>query len=349
MERNDLRFALPSKGVLQEGSLTLLERCGLDIFRPNPRQYEASIPHMPDLKVLFQRPNDVVAGVLRGAMDFGIAGLDVYAEKVFGHEDDVVILHDALGFGPCTLNLAVPEDLAIHTMSDVAEWARALEANGRLLRIATKFPNLTGAMLDRHGVTPYKLIDADGTLEIAPAIGYADMIADLVSSGITLRDNHLRRLDDGQILASQAILFANKSVLQSNPRALDIARQLIEYIEAYVRAEGSYMITANMRGQSPEEIAQKMFAHPHIGGLQGPTVSPIVPPQALAHDDHNWFAVNIIAAKNELFPAIAELRAVGGSGVIVTPITYIFEEEPQRYRQLLNQLQPVSMNGSVPA
>jgi ATP phosphoribosyltransferase len=333
MKRADVRLALPSKGILQEGALDFLENCGLRVFRPNPRQYAASIPNLNGVTVLFQRPGDIVVGVREGTVDFGITGSDVVAEKGFGSEN-ILILHDQLGFGPCTLNFAVPEELPIQTMADLDEWAKELQADGRTLRLATKFPKLTAEMLDQYEIAPYKLISPEGTLEIAPAIGFADLISDLVSSGTTLRDNHLRPLDDGLILESEACLIANKNALQERANVLDVARTLLEFIEAHLRAQNSFQITANMRGPSPQAIAKRMFEQTNLGGLQGPTVAPVV-----AHNgqqsDSSWFAVNIIVPKAKVFEAVNELRRIGGSGVIVTPCAYIFEEEPARYQAML--------------
>ncbi len=336
MTRTDVRLALPSKGILQKGALDFLENCGLGVYRPNPRQYAATIPNLGGVTVLFQRPGDIVVGVRQGTVDFGISGSDIVAEKAFGSES-ILTLHDQLGFGPCTLNLAVPEALPIESMADLAAWAKDLAAEGRTLRVATKFPNLTVAMLERHGVAPYRIVTPEGTLEIAPAIGFADVIADLVSSGITMRDNHLRLLDDGLILESEASLIANKESLQTRTAVLEVARTILEFTEAYLRAQNSFQITANMRGESPQAIARRMFEQTSISGLQGPTVSPVV--AGNGHDaDGSWFAVNIIVQKAAIFQAVNELRQIGGSGVIVTPCAYIFEEEPARYRAMLAAL-----------
>ena len=336
MTRTDIRLALPSKGALQQEALDLMADCGLKVYRPNPRQYKATIPALPGVSVLFQRPGDIVVGVRQGSIDFGITGLDIIAEKGnLNGDQPILTIHEALGFGPCTLNLAVPETAPVQTMADLGAWAAELAADGRSLRIATKFPRATGRFLDQHAITGYKLIDAEGTLEIAPDIGFADLISDLVSSGTTLRDNHLRPLTDGLILESQAALIANRQALQARPEVRAVARQMLEYIEAHLRAQGSYLIIANVRGESPQAISRQMAGRPYIGGLQGPTIATIVPPDGAG----NWYSVSIVVGKANLVPAIAELRAIGGSGVIVTPITYIFEEEPARYKAMLAALE----------
>jgi len=338
MTRTDIRLALPSKGALQNDTLDFLENCGLKVRRPNPRQYVAHISGLGNVTVIFQRPGDIVVGVRQGSLDFGITGYDILAEKAFGHiGSTVLVLHEQLGYGPCSLNLAVPEETDIQTMADLAAWAKERANNDYPLRVATKFPKLTNEFLEKHHIKPTRLITAEGTLEIAPAIGYADLIADLVSTGITLRDNHLRQIADGEILFSQACLIANRNALKTRPDVLEVARTLLEYIEAHLRAEGSYLITANVRGRSPQAIADLMFGQQTIGGLQGPTISQVVSPQVLT-GEANWYAVNIVVSKSKLVSAIAELRSIGGSGVIVAPCTYIFEEEPARYRAMVEMM-----------
>ena len=328
--RTDLRLSIPSKGRLAEETTEFLKACGIDIYKPNPRQYEATIPSIPGLTVLFQRPTDIVISVRNGSVDFGITGLDVLEENR-GENGDILILHEALGYGKCSLALAVPESW--NSIETVADLRAESESLGHPLKVATKFPELTARFLAKSQI-PFSIVSAEGTLEIAPAIGYADMISDLVSSGQTLRDNRLRPLEDGVIQPSQAVLVANKAALKNNPQALAVARQLLEFIEAYLRAHNNLSIFANMRGESPEVIAKKIFAQKTIGGLNGPTISHIIHRDG----DPNWYALHIIIHRDELFAAINELRSIGGSGVVVAPVTYIFEEEPPRYKAMLDAL-----------
>ncbi|RLC58857.1 MAG: ATP phosphoribosyltransferase [Chloroflexota bacterium] len=331
-QRTDIRLSLPSKGRLAQAALNFLAACGLEVDKPNPRQYAARIPALPGLTVLFQRPGDIVVSVRDGSVDFGITGMDVVAERQ-GDNGAVLVLHDALNFGKCHLCLAVPEEWeTVHTMADLVTYARTLS---RPLRVATKFPHLTGDFLTRHAVTSFAIINAEGTLEVAPAIGYADIIADLVSSGQTLRDNRLRPLDDGVILHSQAALIANRPALKARPEVLDVARKLLEFVEAHLRAADHVAVFANMRGASPQAIAERMFAQDALSGLQGPTISPVI----VRDGDPNWYAVHIVVRREQLFQVVAELRAIGGSGVVVAPVAYIFEEEPARYRAMMEAVQ----------
>jgi len=325
-----LRISLPSKGRLADDALGFLAACGLEVDKPNPRQYEASLPALPDLHVLFQRPADIVVSVRDGSVDFGITGLDVVEERK-GENGDLIVLHDALNFGICTLDLAVPEAWEeVRRVGDLAGRAKSLQ---RLLRVATKYPYLTGRFLRERGV-PHTLISAEGTLETAPAIGYADLICDIVSSGQTLRDNRLRSLEDGKLLASQAALIANTRSLKTRPAALQVARTLLEFFEAHLRANENLAIFANMRGASPEAIAELIFTRCSIRGLQGPTISRVIVPDAV----ETWYAVNVIVPRSQIFQTITELRTIGGSGVVVLPVTYIFDEEPPRYMAMLQAL-----------
>jgi len=324
-----IRLSLPSKGRLEIDALEFLAAAGLRVFKPNPRQYQANIPALPELGVIFQRPSDIVVSVRQGSVDFGITGLDVIEEKR-GLNGDILILHDTLGFGHCSLALAVPESWEeVTDVSSLQNYAGRLD---RPLRVATKFPVLTQRFLEQCSI-PHSLISAEGTLETAPTIGYADMISDLVSSGQTLKDNRLRALLDGVIQPSQAALIANRKALRSNPEVLEMARRLLEYIEAHLRAQDNLLVTANMRGESPEAIAQKIFSQTNVGGLQGPTISPVV-----VRDGGKWYSVSVVVHSDRLPQAIIELRAIGGSGIIVSPVTYIFEEEPPRYKAMLDAL-----------
>ena len=325
-----IRLSLPSKGRLQDDSMDFLAECGLTVQKLNPRQYQAKMPALPDLTVLFQRPSDIVVSVRQGSVDFGITGIDVLEEKR-GDNGDVIILHDALGFGHCSLKLAVPESWTnVTNISSLKKYAGTFD---HPLRVATKFPVLTERFLNQNNIS-HTLISAEGTLETAPTIGYADIISDLVSSGQTLQDNRLRALPDGLIQASQSALIANRKALQTNPEALEMARRLLEYIEAHLRAKENLLVIANMRGESSEAIAQKIFTQTSVGGLQGPTISPIITREA----NQGWHSVTVVVRRDHLTQAIAELRGIGGSGIIVSPVNYIFEEEPPRYTAMLAAL-----------
>ncbi|HBG74798.1 MAG: ATP phosphoribosyltransferase [Chloroflexi bacterium GWB2_49_20] len=331
LSQQTIRLSLPSKGRLESGALDFLSAAGLQVFKTNPRQYQAELPALPELRVIFQRPGDIVVSVRQGSIDFGITGLDMIEEKC-GDKDEILILHDALGFGNCALTMAVPETWkTITNIASLKEFSASLETP---LRVATKFPVLTKRFLDKNNI-PHSLITAEGTLESAPTIGYADMISDLVSTGQTLLDNRLRPLSDGIIQHSQAVLIANRKALQTSPGVLEMARRLLEYIEAHLRAKDNFLVIANMRGENAEVIAKKIFTQTSVGGLQGPTISSVI----VRDDGPHWYSATIVVRRDHLPQAISELRLIGGSGIIVSPITYIFEEEPPLYKAMLKILE----------
>jgi len=329
--KRNIRIALPSKGLLAEGSKKLLADVGLGVYNPNPRQYIARIPHLPGVEVIFQRPGDIVIGVRDGSIDFGITGSDIYHEKK-GTNGKILALHGHLGFGKCSLNVIVPDQWAeVDTCADIRSMQKALM---RPLKVATKFPNLTRKFFDTQIQLPIEVILAEGALEIAPTVGYADLIVDLVSTGTTLRDNHLKKVQDGTLLEAEACLIANKACLQSSPDALAVATQLLELVCAHLRANENLAIFANVRGNSMEDLAAKIFQKRVIRGLQGPTISPI-----LTAGEQPYFAVHIVVRKESLHQAIREIREIGGSGVVVSPVTYIFEEEPLELTEMMTALE----------
>jgi len=331
VQRSDVRLALPSKGRMEGETMAFLSEAGLNVAKPNPRQFEATIPVMPDLTVLFQRAGDIVVSVRDGSVDFGITGMDTVMERK-GENGEILVMLEALGYGGCTLNVIVPESWEqIRTMADLAKMRAELD---RPLRVATKYPNVSAEFLARYDLDDTRLIRAEGTLEVAPAIGYADLIVDLVSTGTTLRDNRLRSLEDGLVLESQACLIANRNSLKTRPEVLAKAQQLLEFVVAHMRAAGNVSIFANIRGESPKVIAERMFDQSVIGGLQGPTISPVITKRS-----GDWFAVHIVVARDDLAQVIQELRAIGGSGVVVTPVTYIFEEQPEACVAMLQALE----------
>lgn len=332
--RSVVRLALPSKGRMEDETVEFLQNCGLSVKKLNPRQYIAHIPELENLEIWFQRTADVVRKVRDGDIDLGIVGYDKIAEYR-GREDTVVVIHDALGYSPCRLGVAVPEAWeAINTMADLARLANE-RSDTRPLRVVSKYARLAKSFLQRHNVSPFRILHADGALEAAPQMGTADMIIDLVSTGVTLRENRLKELTDGLLLHSQATFIGNRQALSERPEVLAITHEFLERFEAHLRALDHLTVIANMRGESAEEVAQKVFSQPDLGGLQGPTISQVYLREA---SNTQWYAISIVVPKKKLYQAIRQVRQIGGSGVLVLPLRYIFEEEPQRWQKLLKTL-----------
>lgn len=333
---DQIRIALPSRGRMEEETLSFLAESGLRVNKVNPRQYTATLPALPDVLVLFQRARDIAPSVAAGDVDLGITGYDALYETVPFDSNAVVVIHEGLGYGECSLVIAVPDEWSeVRSMTDLAR-----KSAGGKLRIATKYHNSVTRFLAQAAVNDVRVVSADGALESAPIVGYADFIADITSTGTTLIENRLRALDDGVIVRSQAVLIGNREALSTRPDVLETTRQMLEFIEAHTRARGQYMIFANMRGSSMEEIGQRIFSQTDLGGLQGPTLSSMITREGAG----SWWAINIVCHARKLYSAIRQIRAIGGSGVVVTPVTYIFEEAPERYQNLL-----IALNGKETA
>jgi ATP phosphoribosyltransferase len=331
-----LRLALPSKGELEEPALAFLKACGLSVLRPNARQYTAGIPVLGNAQVLFQRAADIPAKVQEGSVELGITGLDIVRETVHDGGDCAVLMED-LDFGGCDLVVAVPDTwIDISSMGDLVEVADEMRSRGLELRVATKYPRQVRQFFLRAGINYFTLVASTGAIEVAPTMGFADIIADLSSSGTTLRENGLKTLSDGTILTSQACLIGNIGALRENPEAVRGTKVLLEMMESCLRARDYFTITANIRGESPEAVAQRVISQPEAAGIRGPTVARVYNRYEEARD---WFAVTVVVRKENLLQAVEHLRKMNASSVTVSSPNYVFEAESSAYRELLAALQ----------
>ncbi|XP_030950119.1 ATP phosphoribosyltransferase 2, chloroplastic-like [Quercus lobata] len=294
-------------------------------------------PWLANLEVWFQRPKEIVRKLVSGDLDLGIVGFDTVSEYGQGNED-LILVHDALEYGDCHLSLAIPKYGIFENINSLKELAQMPQwTPEKPLRVATGFTYLGPKFMKENGLKCVTFSTADGALEAAPAMGIADAILDLVSSGTTLKENNLKEIKGGIVLESQAVLVASRKALIQRKGALDITHEILERLEAHLRAVGQFTVTANMRGSSAEEVAERVLSQPSLSGLQGPTVSPVFRKRdgKVASD---YFAIVICVPKKALYKSVKQLRAVGGSGVLVSPLTYIFDEETPRWHELLRKL-----------
>ena len=334
-----LRLAISSKGEFETDTRRFLDGAGLPVRRPNPRQYTGRVGTLPDTLVLFQRTTDIVAKVADGSADVGITGYDLVAENS-QDDDDLLLLLPSLGFRSARLVVAVPQAwLDVATLEDLADLSSDFKRRGRALRVVTKFPNLTREFFHRHGVTYFTLVSADGALEAAPAMGYGDMIVDITETGVTLRDNHLKILDGGTVLRSQACLIGNRRTLGASAAKREAVRHLLELSEARLRVQGYHVLTANIQGTSPEAVAEHVLAHGETAGMQGPTIAQVFPKESrIAPLGADWYAVTVVVASPLLLRAVDHLRASGASGITVVRPDYVFGGQSESYERLLHEL-----------
>lgn len=329
-------LALPSKGAIAEPTDQFLREAGLKVHRPNPRQYTGSIPAIPLLNVLFQRVKDVVYKVADGTVQLGISGLDVVMENA--HEN-LVVINDKLQYGQCSLVVAVPEAwVDVDSMADLAAIAQDLrETQRRNLRIATTFPTLTRQFFHRNHIHHFTIVKAEGAIEAAPTIGYADIIVDLTQSGTTLRENHLKPIMGGTIIDSQACLIGNRQALLNDPDLREVVRKLCEYTDASLNGREYAQVVVDIKGESPEDVARLVVQNPITCGLLGPTVAPIYSPHTSA-GDQTWHTVTVTVHNKQLLAAVEYLRSIGGTHAIVVPIKHIFMEQSATFSRLLKTL-----------
>ncbi len=344
-----MRLALPNKGALEAATLTFLAESGMKVSRSNPRQYLAHIGSMPGIEVVFQRATDIPELVQSGDATLGITGYDIVAEhRGYGDEESEEdddgeypgVLVPDLGYGGCRLVLAVPETwIDVSNCADLWHLSGYYQSHkGRGLRIATKYIRLTTRFLQRHNITNYKLFSPHGALEAAPLTDTADLIVDLTETGTTLRENHLKLLEDGVVLQSQSCLIGNARLLSSQPEYLKLAEIMLELIDARTQARNHSLLTAYLHGeniQAMQELGANLSQRLRgvISGIEF-RVSMNVEP--------GWYTITGIVgvgkASPELLQTIAVLRSAGAVQVNVTPLTYRFTEESSSVRALHERL-----------
>jgi len=280
-----LRLAVPNKGRLVEPTLRLLHDAGL-VFEEHDRSLVARVQNF-DLDILFVRTNDVIEFVGDGVADLGITGVDLLSESGV----DLPTVRD-LGFGRCRLAAAVPTDSAYRTIEDLAG-----------LRIATAHPNTTRRFFADRGVA-VDVVPISGAVEVAPRLGLAEAIVDLVSTGSTLVMNGLRQV--GDVLASEAILVANPKAHPS--RAGELAA-IDTMLGAVLAARGRKYLMMNAPAARQSELQAL------LPSLESPTVIP------LAHD--GMIAIHSVVSGDEVWGLLPRLKAAGASGILVLPIEKI--------------------------
>ena len=276
-----MRLALPNKGRLAEPAVDLLRSAGLD-FELSERRLSASVANA-DLELLFVRTEDVAEYVADGLVELGLTGADLVAEH--GGELRTIL---PLGFGACSLVLAVPRDAGV---TDVG----ALEGS----RIATSFPRVTADYLKRGGVRA-QVVEVRGAVEVTPELGVADAVVDLVASGSTLRMNGLRPI--ATLLASEAVLIGRSGEADADGRVA----MLVDMLSSVLDARGREYMMMNAPADALDAIRSL------IPGLSGPTVMPLADPTQIA--------VHSVVERSQLWRIVPALKQAGARDILVVPI-----------------------------
>ncbi len=280
-----LRFGVPNKGRLNERTIELLTKAGLDLGEDIGRKLYVKVRNQ-DLEIMFVRAQDIPEFIARGAIDVGITGLDQLAES--GHDLKNVL---NLQFGYCRLAVAVPEASPVRCVEDIP--------NGS--RIATSFPKITKRYFDSIG-KDVSVIVVSGAAEIMPYLGISDYIVDLVSSGSTLRMNHL--VDVGTLVESQAAVITSEAAISEH---WDEIEEVINSIDSVIAAEKSKYIMADVPRDRLADVERI------LPGIGGPTVLEIA-------GNKEYVAVHAVIASDAIYHAITELKKIGAKGILTTPI-----------------------------
>ncbi len=280
-----MRLAVPNKGRLSERSVQILKQAGLEIEDSDDRKLFATVKKR-DFAVMFVRASDIVNFVSKGAVDVGITGKDLVLEAGL----DVKTVYD-LNFGHCRLSIAAPDSSGIEEVKDIEDGSV----------IATSFPNLTKKYFDKAGKN-IEVTTISGAAEVTPHIGVADLIVDLVSSGSTLKVNHLKEI--AVIAKSNAVVIVNEDSYKKKRDEID---ELVAAIESVENAANKKYLMADVPTKSLEAVRK------YLPGIAGPTVMNIA-----GRDD--VVAVHVVIDKDKAYDAITKLKKLGATGILIVPI-----------------------------
>ncbi len=277
-----LKLAIQKKGRLSEESIQLISEC--DISFPNSSGKLVTSSYDFPMEILFLRDDDIPDYVQDGVADIGIVGGNVLVES--DKQVDEVI---KMGFGKCRLSLAIPRNEDYNSVSDLSGKS-----------IATSYPKILQDYLDKNNVKA-DIHVISGSVEIAPSIGLADAICDIVSTGSTLLSNGLKEVE--QIFQSEAVLVKNKNLSDEKNNILN---QLLFRLESVKRAQKNKYILLNAPNKSLDKIISL------LPGINSPTV------QALAKED--WSSVHSVITEKDFWEKIQQLKEAGAEGILVMPI-----------------------------
>ena len=215
MTKNIINIGLPSKGRLKHDTINIFKKKKLNIYSERgERDLFGYIKKIPNVKIIYLHARECIEQLSLGNIDIGFSGYDLFKESEINVQNKILI-NKRYDYGKANLVLAIPDLwIDVQTLLDLDEVADEFKKKKKgLLRVATKYPNLTRQFLYSKGVTQFQLVQSLGSTEVAPFTGTAEIISDITSTGATLKANNLRILKDGEILKSQACLMISKKSL----------------------------------------------------------------------------------------------------------------------------------------
>lgn len=281
MER--LKIAIQKSGRLNEDSLKILKECGISISN-GLDQLRSTVSNFP-MEILYLRNSDIPQYLMDGVVDIAIIGENLLVEK---DEKSIEVL-ERLSFSKCRVSLAVPKTFEYNDIKDL---------DGK--KIATSYPNTLNLFLKEQGIEA-ELHQISGSVEIAPNIGLADAICDIVSSGSTLFKNNLKEVE--VIGRSEAVLASSPLM---NEEKIAILDKLRFRLKSVLKARNFKYILMNVPNDKIEEVISI------LPGMRSPTVLPLA--------DKGWSSIHTVIEKNKFWEVIDELQALGAEGILVAPI-----------------------------
>lgn len=277
-----LKIAVQKSGRLYDGSMKLLKECGIEVSNGN-NQLRITAANFP-MEVFFLRDDDIPEYVQDAVADIGFVGENVVIEA--NKEAETI---EKLGFGKCRLSIAIPKSGDIKSIGDL---------NGK--RIATSYPFILSAFFKEKNIQA-SIHEISGSVEIAPKIGLADAICDLVSSGSTLFTNELKELE--VILSSEAVLISNKNLSSTKKMILE---SLLFRIRSVKKARNNKYVLLNAPNDKLDTICNLLPA------MRSPTILPLAEP--------GWSSVHSVISENDFWNVIEKLKANGAQGILIIPI-----------------------------
>jgi len=281
MER--LKIAIQKSGRLNDDSLKILKECGISVSN-GLDQLRATVSNFP-MEILYLRNSDIPQYLIDGVVDIAIIGENLLVEKDKGSID----ILERLSFSKCRVSLAVPKTFEYNSIKDL---------DGK--KIATSYPNTLNLFLKENGIEA-ELHQISGSVEIAPSIGLADAICDIVSSGSTLFKNNLKEVE--VIAKSEAVLAVSPSISKTNQETL---KKLRFRLQSVLKARNFKYILMNVPNENIEEVITI------LPGMRSPTVLPLA--------EKGWSSIHTVIEKNKFWEVIDELQALGAEGILVAPI-----------------------------
>lgn len=281
MER--LKIAIQKSGRLNEDSLKILKECGISVSN-GLDQLRATVSNFP-MEILYLRNSDIPQYLIDGVVDIAIIGENLLVEKDKG---SIGIL-ERLSFSKCRVSLAVPKTFEYNSINDL---------DGK--KIATSYPNTLNLFLNEKGIEA-ELHKISGSVEIAPNIGLADAICDIVSSGSTLFKNNLKEVE--VIARSEAVLAVSPLISSDKMATLDKLRFRLQSV---LKARNFKYILMNVPNENIDAVIEI------LPGMRSPTVLPLA--------EKNWSSIHTVIEKNKFWEVIDELKGLGAEGLLVAPI-----------------------------